>query len=112
MQDGASGPCPNRSTAAPTASWQLRPASSVIRLLRVVMRIGSGKFRGVKWNECRKPLPVFAAYCPASACGVWQSLHDAAWWWLDETQPEYCSCITWQFAQARGSFVRYEYPFA
>ena len=46
---------------------------------------------------------------PAAADSEWpteQSLPVATEWWLDFIQPSYCACMTWQFAQAAGSFVR------
>jgi hypothetical protein len=42
--------------------------------------------------------------------GVWQLLQTATLRWLERCQPSYCSCITWQLAQAAGSSVRYEAP--
>ena len=77
-----------------------------------LMRIGSWKRPVVKASEWWKPLSALVAYLGMKPCGVWQSLHTATARWLDLIHASYCSCITWQLAQAAESWVRYEAPFA
>ena len=67
---------------------------------------------GGEKNECQKPLDALVAYLPMKFAGVWQLLQVATARCDDLSQPSYCSCMTWQLAQAAGSSVRYDQPLA
>src|SRR5690606_26523901 len=98
--------------AAVTSGWQYRQASSVTARLWSLMRMGSGKSPVVKAKECQNPFDAFVRYFPTRSCGVWQSSQTATALWLDFTHEAKWASITWQFAHAAGSFVRYDAPFA
>ena len=62
----------------------------------------SGNHPVVKASEWKNPFCAFVQYFGRKPEGVWQSLHTATLAWLPFIQAEYCSFITWQFAQAAG----------
>ncbi len=95
-----------RSMSWTTSAWHFRQAFSVTRWFLPVIWIGSGNRPDVKAKECQKPFEAFVAYLATKPGGVWQSLHVATARWLPRDQPSSCSVITWQFAQAFGSFDR------
>src|SRR5687768_1884182 len=99
-----------RPIASTMGPWHFRHASSAIRRLWGLIPMGSGNEPVVKASECQKPFDALLAYLATMPGGVWQSLQLATTWWLDFAQPSYCSCMTWQFAQAAASFDRYEAP--
>ena len=66
------------------------------------------KFAGGERERMKKAVLGFREIFRNEPGGVWQSLQVATERWLDFIQPSRWSCMTWQLAQALGSFPRYE----